>query len=52
MSVGETRCFDFSTVRTRVVPILRRVEVEDYPLKIERAYGLCVIIATRFRTGF
>jgi len=50
MSVGETRCFDFSTVRTRVVPILRRVE--DHPLKIGRVYGLCVIIATRFRTDF
>jgi len=46
--------FDFSTVRTRVVPILRRVEVEveDYPLKIGRVYGLCVIIAIRFQAGF
>ena len=31
--------FDFSTVRTRVIPILRRVEVEDYPAKIGRIYG-------------
>jgi hypothetical protein len=31
--------FDFSTVRTRVIPILKRVEVEDYPPKIGRVYG-------------
>ena len=31
--------FDFSTVRTRVIPILKRVEVEDYPAKIGRIYG-------------
>jgi DNA-binding MarR family transcriptional regulator len=31
--------FDFSTVRTRVIPILRRVEVEDYPVKIGRVHG-------------
>ena len=31
--------FDFSTVRTRVIPILKRVEVEDYPAKIGRVYG-------------
>jgi DNA-binding MarR family transcriptional regulator len=31
--------FDFGTVRTRVIPILKRVEVEDYPAKIGRVYG-------------
>ena len=31
--------FDFSTVRTRVIPILKRVEVKDYPAKIGRIYG-------------
>jgi DNA-binding MarR family transcriptional regulator len=31
--------FDFGTVRTRVIPILKRVEVEDYPAKIGRIYG-------------
>jgi len=31
--------FDFSTVRTRVIPILKRVEVGDYPSKIARIYG-------------
>jgi DNA-binding MarR family transcriptional regulator len=31
--------FDFSTVRSRVIPILKRVEVEDYPAKIGRIYG-------------
>lgn len=31
--------FDFSTVRTRVIPILKRVEVGDYPSKIGRVYG-------------
>jgi len=31
--------FDFSTVRTRVIPILRHVEVEDYLAKIGRVYG-------------
>lgn len=32
--------FDFSTVRTRVIPILKRIEVGDYPSKIGRIYGL------------
>jgi hypothetical protein len=31
--------FDFNTVRTHVIPILKRVEVEDYPAKIGRIYG-------------
>ena len=31
--------FDFNTVRTRVIPILKRVEVGDYPSKIARIYG-------------
>jgi len=31
--------FDFSTVRSRVIPILKRVEVGDYPSKIGRIYG-------------
>jgi len=31
--------FDFTTVRTRVIPILKRVEVGDYPAKIGRIYG-------------
>ena len=31
--------FDFATVRTRVIPILKRVEVGDYPSKIGRIYG-------------
>lgn len=31
--------FDFGTVRTRVIPILKRVEVGDYPAKIGRIYG-------------
>jgi len=31
--------FDFSTVRTRVIPIMKRVEVGDYPAKIGRMYG-------------
>jgi len=31
--------FDFTTVRTRVIPILKRVEVGDYPAKIGRVYG-------------
>jgi DNA-binding MarR family transcriptional regulator len=31
--------FDFSTVRTRVIPILRRVEVGEYPAKIGRIHG-------------
>jgi DNA-binding MarR family transcriptional regulator len=31
--------FYFSTVRSRVVPILKRVEVGDYPSKIARLYG-------------
>jgi len=31
--------FYFSTVRTRVIPILKRVEVGDYPAKIGRIYG-------------
>jgi predicted transcriptional regulator len=31
--------FDFTTVRTRVIPILKRVQVGDYPAKIGRMYG-------------
>ena len=31
--------FDFRTVRTRVIPILKRVEVGDYPAKIGRVFG-------------
>ena len=31
--------FDFTTVRTRVIPILKRVEVGDYPSMIGRVYG-------------
>lgn len=31
--------FNFSSVRTRVIPILKRVEVGDYPSKIGRIYG-------------
>jgi len=31
--------FYFSTVRSRVIPILKRVEVGDYPSKIARIYG-------------
>ena len=31
--------FYFSTVRSRVIPILKRVEVGDYPSKIGRIYG-------------
>src|SRR4030066_1437626 len=31
--------FDFSTVRTRVIPIMKRVEVGEYPAKIGRTYG-------------
>jgi len=31
--------FDFTTVRTKVIPILKRVEVGDYPAKIGRIYG-------------
>ena len=31
--------FDFSTVRTRVIPILKRIEVGEYPAKIGRVYG-------------
>ena len=31
--------FDFSTVRTRVIPIMKRVEVGEYPSKIGRTYG-------------
>lgn len=31
--------FYFTTVRTRVIPILKRVEVGDYPSKIARIYG-------------
>jgi len=29
--------FDFSTVRTRVIPILKGIEVKMYPAKIGRA---------------
>ena len=31
--------FDFSTVRTRIIPIMKRVEVGEYPAKIGRTYG-------------
>jgi predicted transcriptional regulator len=31
--------FDFTTVRTKLIPILKRVEVGDYPSKIGRVYG-------------
>ena len=31
--------FYFSTVRSRVIPILKRIEVGDYPSKIARVYG-------------
>jgi DNA-binding transcriptional ArsR family regulator len=31
--------FDFTTVRTRIIPILKRVQVGDYPAKIGRTYG-------------
>lgn len=31
--------FDFTTVRTRVIPILKRIQVGDYPAKIGRTYG-------------
>ncbi len=31
--------FDFSTVRTRVLPILKGIEVGDYPAKIARVHG-------------
>jgi len=31
--------FYFSTVRSKVIPILKRVEVGDYPSKIARIYG-------------
>lgn len=31
--------FDFTTIRTRVIPILKRIEVGDYPAKIGRIYG-------------
>ena len=31
--------FDFSTVRTRVIPILKGIEVKMYPAKIGRARG-------------
>src|SRR4030066_1053106 len=31
--------FDFSTVRTRVIPIMKRIEVGEYPAKIGRTYG-------------
>jgi len=31
--------FYFRTVRTRVIPILKRIEVGDYPSKIGRIYG-------------
>ncbi|MEJ2271912.1 MAG: hypothetical protein P8X91_05430 [Candidatus Bathyarchaeota archaeon] len=30
--------FYFSTVRSRVIPILKRVEAGDYPSKIARLY--------------
>lgn len=31
--------FDFRSVRIRVIPILKRIEVGDYPAKIGRLYG-------------
>jgi len=31
--------FYFSSIRTRVIPILKRIEVGDYPAKIARIYG-------------
>jgi len=31
--------FDFRSVRTRVIPILKRIEVGEYPAKIGRIYG-------------
>jgi DNA-binding MarR family transcriptional regulator len=31
--------FDFTTVRTRIIPILKRVQIGDYPAKIGRTYG-------------
>jgi len=31
--------FDFTTIRTRVIPIMKRVEVGEYPAKIGRTYG-------------
>ena len=31
--------FYFSTVRSRVIPILKRIEVGDYPSKMARLYG-------------
>jgi len=31
--------FYFSTVRSKVIPILKRIEVGDYPSKIARIYG-------------
>jgi hypothetical protein len=32
--------FDFSNVQARVIPILKRVEVEDYPAKIATDHSL------------
>lgn len=31
--------FDFTTVRTRIIPIMKHVQVGDYPAKINRTYG-------------
>ena len=31
--------FYFSTVRSRLIPILKRIEVGDYPAKVARIYG-------------
>ena len=31
--------FDFGTVRSKVIPILKRVDVGEYPAKIGRVYG-------------
>lgn len=31
--------FDFTTVRTRAIPIMKRIEVGEYPAKIGRIYG-------------
>jgi hypothetical protein len=36
--------FYFSTVRSRVIPILNRVEVGDYPSKIARLFGIFWIV--------
>jgi len=43
--------FDFSTVRTRVIPILKRVEVSDCPSKIGRVYGWRKVIENHSKVG-